>query len=187
MRSRPEVLRVGASTRGFRGVTTGSNTLPLTPPSPVSGASRTRLQRLLERFAPHRAKRRVCRWAPAPPALLRPTRSAGFFPETRDASPAAPRPGGRAREQRPWAGLGADWVRAAPTTPRSAVCIHVPLSPQVSPRSPGLQPQPGVTNEAAEMAGASVKVAVRVRPFNSREMSRESKCIIQMSGSTTSE
>lgn len=37
------------------------------------------------------------------------------------------------------------------------------------------------------MAGASVKVAVRVRPFNSREMSRESKCIIQMSGSTTSE
>ncbi|XP_049629285.1 kinesin-like protein KIF1A isoform X6 [Suncus etruscus] len=35
------------------------------------------------------------------------------------------------------------------------------------------------------MAGASVKVAVRVRPFNSREMSRESKCIIQMTGSTT--
>ncbi|OBS81190.1 hypothetical protein A6R68_20591 [Neotoma lepida] len=38
---------------------------------------------------------------------------------------------------------------------------------------------------ATEMAGASVKVAVRVRPFNSREMSRDSKCIIQMSGSTT--
>ena len=37
------------------------------------------------------------------------------------------------------------------------------------------------------MAGASVKVAVRVRPFNSREMSKESKCIIQMSGNTTSE
>ncbi|KAM9481947.1 kinesin-like protein KIF1A isoform 6-T6 [Clarias gariepinus] len=35
------------------------------------------------------------------------------------------------------------------------------------------------------MAGASVKVAVRVRPFNSREMSKESKCIIQMSGNTT--
>ncbi|XP_072851918.2 kinesin-like protein KIF1A isoform X47 [Pogona vitticeps] len=35
------------------------------------------------------------------------------------------------------------------------------------------------------MAGASVKVAVRVRPFNSREMSKDSKCIIQMSGSTT--
>ncbi|XP_051695288.1 kinesin-like protein KIF1A isoform X15 [Oryctolagus cuniculus] len=35
------------------------------------------------------------------------------------------------------------------------------------------------------MAGASVKVAVRVRPFNSREMSRDSKCIIQMAGSTT--
>lgn len=116
-----------------------------------------------------------------------PARSAAFFPETRDASLAAPRPGGRALEQRPWAELGADWVRAAPTTPRSAISIHVPLSPQVSPLSPGLQPLPGVTNEAAEMAGASVKVAVRVRPFNSREMSRESKCIIQMSGSTTSE
>ncbi|XP_044305985.1 kinesin-like protein KIF1A isoform X11 [Varanus komodoensis] len=35
------------------------------------------------------------------------------------------------------------------------------------------------------MAGASVKVAVRVRPFNSREMSKESKCIIQMTGNTT--
>ncbi|XP_061593550.1 kinesin-like protein KIF1A isoform X7 [Cololabis saira] len=35
------------------------------------------------------------------------------------------------------------------------------------------------------MAGASVKVAVRVRPFNSREIGRESKCIIQMSGNTT--
>ncbi|XP_039618399.1 kinesin-like protein KIF1A isoform X13 [Polypterus senegalus] len=35
------------------------------------------------------------------------------------------------------------------------------------------------------MAGASVKVAVRVRPFNSREISRESKCIIQMTGNTT--
>uniref|UniRef100_A0A671WCH4 plus-end-directed kinesin ATPase n=1 Tax=Sparus aurata TaxID=8175 RepID=A0A671WCH4_SPAAU len=37
------------------------------------------------------------------------------------------------------------------------------------------------------MAGASVKVAVRVRPFNSREMGKDSKCIIQMSGNTTSE
>ncbi|XP_026882431.2 kinesin-like protein KIF1A isoform X5 [Electrophorus electricus] len=35
------------------------------------------------------------------------------------------------------------------------------------------------------MAGASVKVAVRVRPFNSRELGKESKCIIQMSGNTT--
>ncbi|XP_004542723.1 kinesin-like protein KIF1A isoform X4 [Maylandia zebra] len=35
------------------------------------------------------------------------------------------------------------------------------------------------------MAGASVKVAVRVRPFNSREIGKESKCIIQMSGNTT--
>ncbi|XP_051561936.1 kinesin-like protein KIF1A isoform X11 [Myxocyprinus asiaticus] len=35
------------------------------------------------------------------------------------------------------------------------------------------------------MAGASVKVAVRVRPFNSREINKESKCIIQMSGNTT--
>uniref|UniRef100_UPI00359018C2 kinesin-like protein KIF1B isoform X3 n=1 Tax=Myxine glutinosa TaxID=7769 RepID=UPI00359018C2 len=35
------------------------------------------------------------------------------------------------------------------------------------------------------MAGASVKVAVRVRPFNNRELNHDSKCIIQMSGSTT--
>ncbi|XP_017280686.1 kinesin-like protein KIF1A isoform X16 [Kryptolebias marmoratus] len=35
------------------------------------------------------------------------------------------------------------------------------------------------------MAGASVKVAVRVRPFNSRETEKDSKCIIQMSGNTT--
>ncbi|XP_036839626.1 kinesin-like protein KIF1A isoform X11 [Oncorhynchus mykiss] len=35
------------------------------------------------------------------------------------------------------------------------------------------------------MSGASVKVAVRVRPFNSREMGKDSKCIIQMSGNTT--
>lgn len=36
------------------------------------------------------------------------------------------------------------------------------------------------------MSGASVKVAVRVRPFNSREMNMDSKCIIQMQGNTTS-
>ncbi|XP_077082445.1 kinesin-like protein KIF1A isoform X20 [Siphateles boraxobius] len=35
------------------------------------------------------------------------------------------------------------------------------------------------------MACASVKVAVRVRPFNSREIGKDSKCIIQMSGNTT--
>lgn len=35
------------------------------------------------------------------------------------------------------------------------------------------------------MSGASVKVAVRVRPFNSRETGKESKCIIQMQGNTT--
>uniref|UniRef100_A0A3B3TA62 Kinesin-like protein n=1 Tax=Paramormyrops kingsleyae TaxID=1676925 RepID=A0A3B3TA62_9TELE len=35
------------------------------------------------------------------------------------------------------------------------------------------------------MSGASVKVAVRVRPFNSREIGKESKCIIQMTGNTT--
>ncbi|XP_069375061.1 kinesin-like protein KIF1C [Paralichthys olivaceus] len=35
------------------------------------------------------------------------------------------------------------------------------------------------------MAGASVKVAVRVRPFNSREMGRNAKCVIQMQGNTT--
>lgn len=32
---------------------------------------------------------------------------------------------------------------------------------------------------------SSVKVAVRVRPFNSREVARESSCIIEMSGNTT--
>ncbi|XP_069597799.1 kinesin-like protein KIF1B isoform X6 [Ranitomeya imitator] len=36
------------------------------------------------------------------------------------------------------------------------------------------------------MSGASVKVAVRVRPFNTRELSKESKCIIQMQGNSTS-
>ncbi|XP_070117056.1 kinesin-like protein KIF1B isoform X21 [Equus przewalskii] len=36
------------------------------------------------------------------------------------------------------------------------------------------------------MSGASVKVAVRVRPFNSRETSKESRCIIQMQGNSTS-
>ncbi|KAM4536943.1 kinesin-like protein KIF1C isoform 2-T3 [Odontesthes bonariensis] len=35
------------------------------------------------------------------------------------------------------------------------------------------------------MAGASVKVAVRVRPFNTREMGRNAKCVIQMQGNTT--
>ncbi|XP_046405609.1 kinesin-like protein unc-104 isoform X2 [Ischnura elegans] len=33
---------------------------------------------------------------------------------------------------------------------------------------------------------SSVKVAVRVRPFNNREVSRECKCIIEMGGNTTS-
>ncbi|XP_032673633.1 kinesin-like protein unc-104 isoform X9 [Odontomachus brunneus] len=33
---------------------------------------------------------------------------------------------------------------------------------------------------------SSVKVAVRVRPFNSREIRREAQCIIEMTGSTTS-
>ncbi|XP_055515634.1 kinesin-like protein KIF1B isoform X13 [Leucoraja erinacea] len=35
------------------------------------------------------------------------------------------------------------------------------------------------------MSGASVKVAVRVRPFNTREINKESKCIIQMQGNIT--
>ncbi|KAG8431000.1 hypothetical protein GDO86_019582 [Hymenochirus boettgeri] len=35
------------------------------------------------------------------------------------------------------------------------------------------------------MAGASVKVAVRVRPFNSREVAHNANCIIQMQGNTT--
>ncbi|PNI39778.1 KIF1B isoform 7 [Pan troglodytes] len=43
-----------------------------------------------------------------------------------------------------------------------------------------------IYNKAIKMSGASVKVAVRVRPFNSRETSKESKCIIQMQGNSTS-
>uniref|UniRef100_A0A4W3H4H0 plus-end-directed kinesin ATPase n=1 Tax=Callorhinchus milii TaxID=7868 RepID=A0A4W3H4H0_CALMI len=35
------------------------------------------------------------------------------------------------------------------------------------------------------MSGASVKVAVRVRPFNTREINKDSKCIIQMQGNST--
>ena len=35
------------------------------------------------------------------------------------------------------------------------------------------------------MSEESVKVAVRVRPFNSREQQRDAKCIIQMSGAST--
>ena len=34
-----------------------------------------------------------------------------------------------------------------------------------------------------QMSG--VKVAVRVRPFNSREINKNSECIIQMEGATT--
>jgi len=34
---------------------------------------------------------------------------------------------------------------------------------------------------------SSVKVAVRVRPFNSRENQRNAQCIIQMEGNTTSQ
>lgn len=37
------------------------------------------------------------------------------------------------------------------------------------------------------MAGASVKVAVRVRPFNAREASRDAQCVISMQGNTTCE
>ncbi|XP_064293676.1 LOW QUALITY PROTEIN: kinesin-like protein KIF1C [Phalacrocorax carbo] len=44
---------------------------------------------------------------------------------------------------------------------------------------------PGRDKPIAAMAGASVKVAVRVRPFNARESSRQAKCVIQMQGNTT--
>lgn len=33
---------------------------------------------------------------------------------------------------------------------------------------------------------SSVKVAVRVRPFNTREIERDAKCVIAMTGNTTS-
>lgn len=36
------------------------------------------------------------------------------------------------------------------------------------------------------MAAASVKVAVRVRPFSPRELEKECRCILHMSGNTTS-
>lgn len=103
MRSRPDVLRVGASTSGFRGVTTESNTLPLTPPSPVSGASRTCLQRLLERFVPHRAKRRVCRWAPG---LLRPRTLCGFLSRNAGRFPCRPSPWGSGPRAAPLGRVG---------------------------------------------------------------------------------
>lgn len=51
---------------------------------------------------------------------------------------------------------------------------------------PGLLKECSQHTHRGTMAGASVKVAVRVRPFNSREISKDSKCIIQMSGNTTS-
>ncbi|XP_075703460.1 kinesin-like protein KIF1C [Rhinoderma darwinii] len=35
------------------------------------------------------------------------------------------------------------------------------------------------------MSGASVKVAVRVRPFNNREICHDAKCVIQMQGNST--
>ncbi|KAM9260185.1 LOW QUALITY PROTEIN: kinesin-like protein KIF1C [Morus bassanus] len=44
---------------------------------------------------------------------------------------------------------------------------------------------PGRDKAITGMAGASVKVAVRVRPFNARETSRQAKCVIQMQGNTT--
>ena len=39
--------------------------------------------------------------------------------------------------------------------------------------------------ESSKNKMSSVKVAVRVRPFNNREKERKSKCIIQMKGETT--
>ena len=35
------------------------------------------------------------------------------------------------------------------------------------------------------MSSASVKVAVRVRPFNEREKLRDAKCVVDMQGGTT--
>ena len=40
-------------------------------------------------------------------------------------------------------------------------------------------------SQCSPLQMSSVKVAVRVRPFNSREMNRQSECIIQMEGATT--
>lgn len=41
--------------------------------------------------------------------------------------------------------------------------------------------------DSEAMAGASVKVAVRVRPFNARETSQDAKCVVSMQGNTTCE
>ena len=60
--------------------------------------------------------------------------------------------------------------------PGVCLCSHTDLQLY---RSPAHLP--------ASWRGASVKVAVRVRPFNSREIGKDSKCIIQMTGNTTSE
>ncbi|KAL4608344.1 kinesin-like protein KIF1A [Arapaima gigas] len=65
---------------------------------------------------------------------------------------------------------------------RPAGCNCFLSRPLCPPTPAQLRPHPAPANI---MAGASVKVAVRVRPFNSREMGKESKCIIQMSGNTT--
>lgn len=43
------------------------------------------------------------------------------------------------------------------------------------------------TGVSETMAGASVKVAVRVRPFNARETSQDAKCVVSMQGNTTCE
>lgn len=42
-----------------------------------------------------------------------------------------------------------------------------------------------VARGRGSMAASSVKVAVRVRPFNARELSRNAKCVIQMQGNST--
>ncbi|CAL8310016.1 unnamed protein product [Lota lota] len=57
-----------------------------------------------------------------------------------------------------------------------------PAVVETRPRGP--EPTRGCQRGGGAMA-ASVKVAVRVRPFNSREMGKDSKCIIQMNGNTT--
>merc|ERR1712127_1159682 len=42
-----------------------------------------------------------------------------------------------------------------------------------------------VIEKASDRDDGSVKVAVRVRPFNSRENDRKAKCIIKMNGKAT--
>ncbi|XP_071656370.1 kinesin-like protein KIF1C isoform X7 [Patagioenas fasciata] len=81
-------------------------------------------------------------------------------------------------------------VPAAPPAPASPAPAPPapPGGPAAPPARPGpTRPAPRPRDEGTRgaMAGAKVKVAVRVRPFNARETRQRAKCVIRMSGNTT--